>query len=233
MRPPMGAAIPLLMKTPRSCHLSVPPKAAPRTLDGPAPCDDVREYRREAATRQSPKLVILATGQAGSGMRDGGAPPHRRRGLRLARPARTYRGSVAAGTLPEPEPEARSPPPLPPLPLAPSLPPLPLAPSLVSPGASEPEPEPPGSEPELEPEPDDSGASDEPGPPEPPPSPVAGAGDEPPGGPGPLDPSAVLWVTGAATRAPVSPDPGPPEPDPGPLDPDPEPPEPPDPECEP
>src|SRR3954452_14245222 len=55
----MGAAIPLLMKTPRSCHLSVPPKASPGPVLVPMPCDDLREYRRDPATRQSPEVGIL------------------------------------------------------------------------------------------------------------------------------------------------------------------------------
>src|SRR4051812_24930852 len=56
----MGAAIPLLMKTPRSCHLSVPPKASPGPFLVPTPCDDLREYRRDPATRQSPEVGIYA-----------------------------------------------------------------------------------------------------------------------------------------------------------------------------
>src|SRR3954465_13939159 len=56
----MGAAIPLLMKTPRSCHLSVPPKASPGPVLVPMPCDDLREYRRDPATRQSPEVGISA-----------------------------------------------------------------------------------------------------------------------------------------------------------------------------
>src|SRR4051812_49763708 len=56
----MGAAIPLLMKTPRSCHLSVPPKASPGPVLVPMPCDDLREYRRDPATRQSPEVGVSA-----------------------------------------------------------------------------------------------------------------------------------------------------------------------------
>src|SRR3954452_19959766 len=56
----MGAAIPLLMNTPRSCHLSVPPKASPGPVLVPMPCDDLREYRRDPATRQSPEVGISA-----------------------------------------------------------------------------------------------------------------------------------------------------------------------------
>src|SRR6185295_10318460 len=59
----MGAAIPLLMKTPRSCHLSVPPKASPGPVLVPMPCDDLREYRRDPATRQSPEVGILASNE--------------------------------------------------------------------------------------------------------------------------------------------------------------------------
>src|SRR3954447_16462320 len=57
----MGAAIPLLMKTPRSCHLSMPPKASPGPFLVPMPCDDLREYRRDSAIRQSPEVGILAS----------------------------------------------------------------------------------------------------------------------------------------------------------------------------
>src|SRR4051794_41332579 len=59
----MGAAIPLLMKTPRSCHLSVPPKASPGPILVPMPCDDLREYRRDRATRQSPEVGVLASNE--------------------------------------------------------------------------------------------------------------------------------------------------------------------------
>ena len=58
-RPPMGAAIPLLMKTPRSCHLSLPPKEPPGPTLVRVPCDDLREYRRDPACSQSPEVGIL------------------------------------------------------------------------------------------------------------------------------------------------------------------------------
>src|SRR3954469_6966052 len=65
----MGAAIPLLMKTPRSCHLSVPPKASPGPTLVPMPCDDLREYRRDPATRQSPEVGILASNEVWTALR--------------------------------------------------------------------------------------------------------------------------------------------------------------------
>src|SRR4051812_24435110 len=49
------------MKSPRSCHLSVPPKASPGPFLVPTPCDDLREYRRDPATRQSPEVGIYAS----------------------------------------------------------------------------------------------------------------------------------------------------------------------------
>src|SRR3954454_16355360 len=57
----MGAAIPLLMKTPRSCHQFMPPKASPGPFLVPMPCDDLRKYRRDPATRPSPEVGILAS----------------------------------------------------------------------------------------------------------------------------------------------------------------------------
>src|SRR5205809_7118315 len=61
----MGAALPLLMKTPRFCHLSLPPKTSPGPILVPMPCDDLREYRRDPATRQSPEVGILPTSSCG------------------------------------------------------------------------------------------------------------------------------------------------------------------------
>src|SRR3954453_19550750 len=65
----MGAAIPLLMKSPRSCHLSVPPKASPGPILVPMPCDDLREYRRDPATPQSPEVGILALNEVWAALR--------------------------------------------------------------------------------------------------------------------------------------------------------------------
>src|SRR4051794_22649380 len=65
----MGAAIPLLMKTPRSCHLSMPPKASPGPFLVPMPCDDLRKYRRDPATRQSPEVGILASNEVWTALR--------------------------------------------------------------------------------------------------------------------------------------------------------------------
>src|SRR3954468_9513305 len=65
----MGAAIPLLMKTPRSCHLSTPPKASPGPFLVPMPCDDLREYRRDPAIRQSPEVGILASKEVRTALR--------------------------------------------------------------------------------------------------------------------------------------------------------------------
>src|SRR3954447_21832682 len=59
----MGAAIPLLMKTPRSCHLFMPPKASPGPFLVPMPCDDLRKYRREPATPQYPEVGDLASNE--------------------------------------------------------------------------------------------------------------------------------------------------------------------------
>src|SRR4051812_36581435 len=67
----MGAAIPLLMKTPRSCHLFMPPKASPGPILVPMPCDDLRKYRRDRATRQSPEVGILASNEVWSALRLG------------------------------------------------------------------------------------------------------------------------------------------------------------------
>src|SRR3954468_1189813 len=65
----MGAAIPLLMKTPRSCHLFMPPKASPGPFLVPMPCDDLRKYRRDPATRQSPEVGILASEEVWTALR--------------------------------------------------------------------------------------------------------------------------------------------------------------------
>src|SRR3954464_10828619 len=67
----MGAAIPLLMKTPRSCHLSVPPKASPGPVLVPMPCDDLREYRRDPPTPPSPEVGILASNEVWTALRGG------------------------------------------------------------------------------------------------------------------------------------------------------------------
>src|SRR3954452_19719438 len=67
----MGAAIPLLMKTPRSCHLFMPPKASPGPILVPMPCDDLRKYRRDPATPQSPEVGILASNEVRTALRLG------------------------------------------------------------------------------------------------------------------------------------------------------------------
>src|SRR4051794_41663849 len=109
----MGAAIPLLMKTPRSCHLFMPPKASPGPFLVPMPCDDLRKYRRDPATRQSPEVGVLASEGVGTALRlrqrrdRGGGRGRRGGGFDRGGGGRGGGGGPRPGGGPPPGPRAR------------------------------------------------------------------------------------------------------------------------------